>query len=222
MCERISTSKEHVPPKCFFPKSEDSLSGKDLRANLITVPSCDIHNNKKSGHDLYLLHIIAMTYQNNPEGLHLFKKRIGKTAQSRPYLLKSFFTGFERANTQNHIPLVFEIEMERFETGMTCMANAIYFHHFKTNWQESIEIKSPSLRYLSKTPNYIDKNTTLAKVEKYDTGSQKHGENQDIFFYQFIDGPHPSHKLIRMVFYQGFVVLAIPRTRIAFLRNNSS
>ena len=222
MCERKSTSREHVPPQCFFLGSKDSLSGKDFRINLITVPSCDVHNNKKSGDDLYLLHIIAMSYQNNPEGLHLSKKRIRKAAQSRPHLLKPFFVAFEKAFAKNHVPLVFEIEMKRFEAGMTCMANAIYFHHFKTKWQESIEIKSPSLRYLSETPNYVDRNTALADAEKYDAGAQKYGKNQDIFFYQFIDGSHPNHKLVRMVFYQGFVVLAIPLTRIAFIRQNSS
>jgi len=222
MCERESTSREHVPPQCFFPGSKDSLSGKDFRINLITVPSCDFHNNKKSGDDLYLLHIIAMANQNNPEGLHLIKKRIKKTAQSRPHLLNSFFNEFERAFAKDHVPLVFEIEMKRFETGMTCMANAIYFHHFKTKWQEETEIKSPSLRYPPETPNYIDGNIFLAQVENFDAGAQKHGENQDIFFYQFIEGAHPDHKLVRMVFYQGFVVLAIPLKRIAFLKQNSS
>jgi hypothetical protein len=222
MCERKSTSREHVPPKCFFPKSKDSLSSKDLRINLITVPSCDDHNNKKSGDDLYLLHIIAMAYKNNQEGLNLFKNRIRKTAESHPHLLKSFFADFEKAFAKNQVSLAIEIEMKRFETGMTWIAHAIYFHHFKTKWQESIEIKSPSLRYLSETPNYIDRNTALADAEKYDAGAQKYGKNQDIFFYQFIDGSHPDHKLVRMVFYQGFVVLAIPLTRIGFIRQNSS
>jgi len=222
MCERESTSREHVPPKCFFSRSKDSLSSKDLRINLITVPSCDVHNNKKSGDDLYLLHIIAMAYKNNPEGLHLFKKRIRKTAENYPHLLKSFFAELEKAFSKNQVPLAFEVEMKRFEAGMTCMAHAIYFHHYKTKWQESIEIRSPSLRYLPEMPNYIDRNTVLAEAEKFDDGTQKYGKNQDVFFYQFIEGPRPDHKLARLVFYQGFVVLAIPIKRIAFLRQNSS
>ncbi len=75
-----------------------------------------------------------MSYQNNLEGLHLQKKN-EESDQSRPHLLKPFFVAFEKAFAKNHVPLVFEIEMKRFEAGMTCMANAIYFHHFKTEWQ---------------------------------------------------------------------------------------
>ncbi|AXH64146.2 MULTISPECIES: hypothetical protein [Providencia] len=37
-CGNPATTREHVPPKCFFPKG----------SNLITVPSCEIHNNDKS------------------------------------------------------------------------------------------------------------------------------------------------------------------------------
>ena len=41
MCEKESTSSEHVPPKCLFPEKKDLPDGVDLRKSLITVPSCD-------------------------------------------------------------------------------------------------------------------------------------------------------------------------------------
>ncbi len=221
MCDGEATSKEHVPPQCFFPGSKDSLSGKDFRKNLITVPSCKLHNSEKSGDDLYLLHVITIAYQNNPEGLHLFTKRIKKTTESRPYLLKTFFDQFKKASVNGQPTLAFEVNMKRFESGMTCMANAIYFAHFKTKWNEALEIRSPSLRYSPKNTNYKEGNIFLAtKVEQFDAGAQKYGENQDIFFYQFIEGARLEHRLLRMVFYKGFVVLAVPLKRKEYILKN--
>ena len=222
MCDSESTSREHVPPQCFFPDSESSFSGKDLRKNLITVPSCDLHNSKKSEDDLYLLHVIAFTYQCNPEGLHLFTKPIRKTRESRPYLLKTFFDQFEKVYVNGQPTLAFELDIQRFDNGITCMANAIYFFSFQTKWNEPLEIFAPSARYSSKVPNYNEGNAKLLKAESLDDGSQKFGENQDIFFYQFIEGDLPEHKLLRMVFYQGFVIWAIPLKRKEYVMRKKS
>lgn len=49
MCDLSATSVEHVPPKCMFPEFKDAKV--DLRRKLITVPSCDDHNAKKSRDD---------------------------------------------------------------------------------------------------------------------------------------------------------------------------
>jgi hypothetical protein len=53
-CNEIATTKEHTPPKCFFPKKKDLPSGSpDYRKNLITVPSCEKHNTGRSKDDEY-------------------------------------------------------------------------------------------------------------------------------------------------------------------------
>lgn len=41
---------EHIPPRCFFPKGK--------RNELITVPSCDMHNQEKSKEDEYVRAIL--------------------------------------------------------------------------------------------------------------------------------------------------------------------
>ena len=51
-CGKPATTNEHVPPKSFFPR------GGNLQ--LKTVPSCQEHNNGKSGDDQYLLTHITM------------------------------------------------------------------------------------------------------------------------------------------------------------------
>jgi hypothetical protein len=67
MCDAPATSKEHVPPKCIFPERKDS-DGQYLREGLITVPSCELHNSKKSADDEFLMVSIAGLFSNNSIG----------------------------------------------------------------------------------------------------------------------------------------------------------
>ncbi|MFG0677725.1 hypothetical protein [Delftia sp. WSY_7] len=50
-CGELATSREHAPPQSFFPKN--------FKLNLITVPSCEKHNNSKSKNDEYVFHLIS-------------------------------------------------------------------------------------------------------------------------------------------------------------------
>ncbi|MGA3116260.1 MAG: hypothetical protein ABSF90_17705 [Syntrophobacteraceae bacterium] len=51
-CVKEGRTKEHIPPKAFFPK--------DQREQLITVRSCKDHNTEKSRDDLYALAHICL------------------------------------------------------------------------------------------------------------------------------------------------------------------
>jgi hypothetical protein len=52
-CTAQGTTKEHVPPKCFFPEGE--------KLQLITVASCPVHNSAKSQDDTYALAHICLS-----------------------------------------------------------------------------------------------------------------------------------------------------------------
>ena len=64
MCSQIATSKEHVPPVCLFPEEKD-IKTSIFRNNLITVPSCELHNSKKSKDDEFLVACLAGIVGNN-------------------------------------------------------------------------------------------------------------------------------------------------------------
>jgi hypothetical protein len=73
MCDSPSTSREHVPPRSLFPEAKDV--GGDYRNNLITVPSCDLHNSGKSRDDEFLMVSLAGIIGNNSIGyLHRVTK----------------------------------------------------------------------------------------------------------------------------------------------------
>jgi hypothetical protein len=84
MCENLATTKEHVPPRSFFPPG--------FRKDLITVPSCNIHNTEKSNDDEYLRSLITIQYEVNIQARNLFSEKVMKALKRRPNLLRSFFS----------------------------------------------------------------------------------------------------------------------------------
>jgi len=64
MCSEIASSREHVPPMCLFPEEKD-IKTSMFRKNLITVPSCTLHNSKKSKDDEFLMACVAGIVGNN-------------------------------------------------------------------------------------------------------------------------------------------------------------
>src|SRR5690606_38612967 len=85
MCDEVATSVEHVPPKCLFPEIKDS--GVDLRVNLITVPSCEEHNCKKSHDDEFLMVSIAGMLGNNSIGYQHYNGKIQRALRRTSYKL---------------------------------------------------------------------------------------------------------------------------------------
>lgn len=67
-CAEKGITKEHIPPRSFFPKEE--------RSQLLTVRSCKAHNNDKSPNDLYVLAQICMNASPANGAREVFKKRV--------------------------------------------------------------------------------------------------------------------------------------------------
>src|SRR4051812_18866897 len=105
MCPAEATSVEHVPPRGLFPKEKDLPVGVNLRKQLLTVPSCDLHNSEKSKEDTYLRNILVMNVPNNTTAQNHFFKAVMRSYQERPALLNSI------ANTQ------VAVEVEDSTTG---------------------------------------------------------------------------------------------------------
>jgi hypothetical protein len=69
LCTRNPDTKEHIPPKSFFPI--------DQRNQLLTVPSCEEHNNQKSTDDTYVLAQICMNASPSNRAREIFLESIG-------------------------------------------------------------------------------------------------------------------------------------------------
>lgn len=202
MCENFATTVEHVPPKSFFPSK--------FRKNLITVPSCKAHNNDKSNDDDYLRTIISLNYENNPQGQNLFSTKVMRNFQRNPRLLRNFIENNSYPITVDGEPsLAFKYDYDRYVKVITYMSRAIHFYHFKKKWNEEIWILPVSARFSHEDPKHIEKNARLDILKNGQFETPKFGENQEIFYYQFLVDEQNDTKRLRMAFYGGFITYSV-------------
>jgi hypothetical protein len=97
-CNNPPTSREHVPPKNIFPEGKDVPNGKDYRANLITVPSCDLHNGAKSGDDTYLMMVIVSYFQNNTAAQAQIRSKVTRAWTKDKKLAGTVVTNLQTVN----------------------------------------------------------------------------------------------------------------------------
>lgn len=135
-CGAPETSKEHVPPKWVFPKPADTPPGVSYRpALMITVPSCDAHNTRKSRDDSYLMHVVTMCQGVNAVGLLQIAK-ILRAYRERPALLKKMMSTERPVVPVDHNDgtlsdaIATAIEPGRISDVLKMLAHANYFAHF--------------------------------------------------------------------------------------------
>ncbi len=218
MCNRPATTKEHIPPKCFFPNFKDLK--KDHRRNLITVKACREHNLSTSKDDEYLFVVICTYYENNLIGDSQAHVKVHRALKNSRGLYRQFFgPGKCGSVTIDGMPLrTAPVDKERFSLGMEKIGRGIYFHHFRCKWPGSVSIETPSLYPLlnRSTPYewvqfFQDRQKVMDLSEQPMLSEPKHGSNPEIFYYQLLTASEhqPAHTFIRMVFYEGFRVLAL-------------
>jgi hypothetical protein len=207
-CGSPSTSREHVPPLCIFPERKD-FNGLDYRQNLITVPSCDLHNSKKSKDDEFLLFSIASIVGNNYVGyLHTHTKitralrRKSKDFLEKQVIKNSKTFILESSNQRKYIVSEGNPDFERLQLCFEHIASGLYFHEFGNVFYGEIKMLFGFINY--KEPN----TNTLIKFirERFKLEvkeDNKKGSNPKVFTYQF--SPADEYGLIglKMTFYEG-------------------
>jgi hypothetical protein len=184
MCNAVATSQEHAPPACIFPESK--LIGKDLRKNLITVPSCDLHNSKKSEDDEFLRATICLTAAGSSEvATHQFSEKVLKGAKRSLAKYRSFAP---RANvTTPPGKSAFTTDRVRFDRCIEHIAKAICFHNHGVKWLLPIAVISPQLLTTSSSGQLIGHEPSLSAAEatrSFLAMQPVQGENPEVFMYR--------------------------------------
>ena len=223
MCLKLATSKEHVPPLCLFPEIKDVPTGEDYRKNLITVPSCDEHNSKKSKDDQFLFLVFLLHYKNNEVGQQHFAGKLIRTLERRSSLL-----GVLRDKTEIIVhgseSSGFHIDRDRFDTAMERIARALHFHEYDEIWSEQIIINTPSLFDLGNHNSFevnLKQQELKLMIDRFLVSHPVKGDNPLIFHYQIDKEPYGNKLLIKMVFYEGFIVYVYSSPEIAIWKRNS-
>ena len=193
LCGNKATSKEHVPAKCFFP--DDS----SFRKQLITVPSCEIHNEDTSADDEYVRNVISGFILNNPVSSIQFFSKVLKSFT----LNKNTVGTLKKIETKDGFVKCIQIDRGRFDRIIRKIAYALFFKEFKVQWRRNLNVISKHLLHEDLSfDNYVK---IIDIAEKSLPPLNDEGENPKVFKYNLLkDNNNIQNSLIRLIFYEGF------------------
>ena len=211
-CDAEATTREHFPPRSFFP--EDNAS----RVNLKTVPSCDEHNGKRSHDDEYTLLAFTMISENCNEH---FQKVIRALERNNQSLYKKFFydsrniNGFQIKDSLYIASKSTLLELDRklIDNVIDSICRAIYYHdtNHQKRWEGKFYIYSPSPNpLLTLNDHYLRQQAYILTNPIYEIASPKKGSNHKIFFYQIFKDGNDKFIAMRMVFYESVTFFVFP------------
>jgi hypothetical protein len=221
MCERETTSDEHVPPKCLFPEQKDLPEGFDFRKNLITVPSCEEHNSKKSTDDEYLLFLLLSAAQGNGDKQRHFDTKLLRTLKRAPHILETFLKDMRpiRIQTENEeieSGAAFRVDVPRFENIVKHMAMGIYFNHYKRKWSGGFRMFTNGIFDMT-SPHASEVNKTISEVASTISrafgAEAEYGENGNIFSYKLYSEGEERHAIF-MTFYEDFEITVLLQSNV--------
>ena len=205
MCDQTAVGDEHVPPRCLFPQVKDLPIGVNLRKDLITVPSCAVHNTEKSHEDQYFLNVITGCENVNEVGREHYRRKIRRQNKRNPSIL----TRFADRAIEIGGRLAHKVEIDRLDSFVEQLACALYFAHFRNRWHGDLEWVPEFLSRIT-DPDLEAEHARLAVVEKSNLEFRNvhyHGANPQVFTYQVL-GTKEQCKM-RLHFYEGCRILLI-------------
>ncbi len=201
-CEEIATTKDHIPPKCFFPEKKHFSSGShDYRSQLISVPACSAHNNLRSSDDEYTAAVIVMNSRSDLAFTMFKSKWVSILLRREGVLGKRIFStarGARVISKKNsvlipHETLAISYEIKRIERVVESIACALYYLElgYQEKWTDDCIIRSPN--FLNRDLSYSQDAYNLAQINQafiygenhQELGITRKGIHQDIFYYQF-------------------------------------
>lgn len=219
--DQESLTKEHVPPKCLFPKND--------KVSLITVPSCIEHNGGKSNDDEHLLQIISIQILANEKGQDIATNKAVKSIlrnRKRTRSLASNATLIyvdEERTGQLKPTFAFKFDEDKFNNSISSVCKGLYYHEFHKVFNGDIKVYNEF--QIALDDDSINKNKEFEKnrvlIEKNFSNVERKGDNQEIFYYQIMKLPKGLgfSFAIRLCFYEGIGVLAFLQEKITFTLN---
>jgi hypothetical protein len=220
-CEAPATNREHAPPLCFYPKAKDLSAGApDLRRNLITVPSCDDHNNPKSQDDEYTACAIVLNAEGSGLALESLASRwIRVLLRNEGALGRRLFAQSRPAvTTDGKDTQLVVYERHRVDRVMQMCTRALFFHDhdWKRRWPEHCTVQSPHFlhrdgREAPMTPHLFEMDRAFDQLERQRfPAAVRRGPHPQVFFYQWVEDKCGT-VMMRLVFYGGFKFFAHSR-----------
>lgn len=212
-CGAPATSREHVPPKCLFPERKDfnDLIQKDFRKYLITVPSCDVHNLRKSNDDEYLMICVASRTGNNVEAYFQAYTKVRRARERNPSIIDVESEEIiETANAQFPVQWV-NVDTLRLSHSFEAIARALYFHEFGAQFEGRCQIVTRLFFHpdAAQSTQFNIRSCEMIELEIPSWNTETKGENPEIFTYQFSPEDPMKVRTLRLTFYEKTQVYVI-------------
>jgi len=204
-CGKPATSKEHVPPKALFPKQKDSPDKIDYRKNLVTVPSCDLHNSSKSKDDEYLLYVLTMSLPSNTVAKNQFLSKVRRAYEQRPGLLNRMASAYQSVTVHDRETgewsntVAVQTDHTRLLIAFEHIARAIHFHETGSVWVGTATVVVEFTLSLANSSANASQEALVAELDGALQGVPLVGSHPAVFAYQSVG--FSSGKVIRMHFY---------------------
>lgn len=212
-CDAVATGREHVPPQCIFPEQKDA-NNIDYRKQLITVPSCDEHNQKKTNEDEFFMMSITPCVGNNLIGLYQTKTKVKRAYENKqPEFIERILNGVKVVNVaiengEPHDLWLGEMDQARMDKCVKLISSGLYYEEYKKTFKGNFSI----IYGFTIDQNHITRDYKFFINEKLKTefGEQKlKGANPEIFNYQFIPEDAFGLTVLKMFFFEGAMILVL-------------
>lgn len=116
-CTEKGVTKEHIPPRSFFPDGE--------KEQLLTVISCEKHNNAKSKDDLYVLAQICMNASPSNRAREVFMNKVAPQLEFNNGTLRKRLA--EGAVPLGNGVVKYKVDLARLESFFTALSCGIIY-----------------------------------------------------------------------------------------------
>jgi hypothetical protein len=208
MCDSPAATREHAPPKCLFPEAKDLEDGRDLRKNLIAVPSCAEHNPRFSKDDEYFFAVVVSNIEGNANKERQFATKLIRALRRRPVLVNTVFSGRRRVNfPDGQHAMAFSVNRARVVRVVEKIARALYFHASGgRKLMDPLQVLLPMLR--ERDGSLVSGMSELGYMVRDFFGATPWlGENPEVFCYRLHLDETSAASYLQMSFYQGFAAM---------------
>lgn len=151
-CESHANTKEHIPPKSFFPDSKKN--------NLLTVKSCKAHNNEKTKDDIYALANICLNSitEEKSDAQEVFESNVKpQLMHNNEALMKKVL---KNVTSQENSKFKFEVDSSRLDSFFDCLTHGIIYKKVK----KKIDLDSYTVRHIYMNLEETDSNGSPSQI----------------------------------------------------------
>lgn len=126
----MGVTREHIPPRAFFPDGE--------KEQLLTVKSCERHNNAKSKDDLYVLAHICMNASPSNRAREVFLNKVAPQLEFNNGALRKRLA--QGAIALSNGAVKYKVDMPRLDDFFTALSCGIIFKSCGSSLPANYEI----------------------------------------------------------------------------------